>query len=222
MTRKRVIAQVLAALALGLLIARLKRATGVNATIDVESQRLAISLMLWIAFFGYWAFASRNQAPTQRSESVASTSIHQIALASALVLLFLEVPGLTGWFIPPRWHLAVPIGIAVQATSLLLAVWARRHLGRNWAAEVRIGEGHELVRSGPYRWVRHPIYTAMLGMFMGTAIASGQYHALLGIVILFIAYIRKTRLEEEILSRTFPTDYEAYRRSTWRLVPPVF
>jgi protein-S-isoprenylcysteine O-methyltransferase Ste14 len=62
----------------------------------------------------------------------------------------------------------------------------------------------------------------MLGMFLGTAIASGQYHALLGVAILFVAYIRKTRLEEEILSRTFPTDYDAYRRGTWRLVPPIF
>jgi protein-S-isoprenylcysteine O-methyltransferase Ste14 len=178
--------------------------------------------MLWIAFFVYWDIASRNQAPTERSESVGSTYLHQGLLGGALLLLFLQVPGLNGWFIPQRFHAAVAIGAVVQGAFLLLAVWARRHLGRNWAAEVRIGVDHELVRTGPYRWVRHPIYTAMLGMFTGTAIASSQYHALLGVALLFVAYIRKTRLEEEILSRTFPTDYDAYRRSTWRLIPPVY
>jgi len=60
---------------------------------------------------------------------------------------------------------------------------------------------HELVRTGPYRLLRHPIYTAMLGMFLGTAIASSQFHALLGLAILVVAYLRKTRLEDQILPR---------------------
>ncbi|HZS60332.1 MAG TPA: isoprenylcysteine carboxylmethyltransferase family protein [Gemmatimonadaceae bacterium] len=193
-----------------------------TSSATIETQRTRISLILWAAFFIIWSIAGRNSAPSQRSESWGSTYIHQTALIAALMLLFVQAPGLTGFFLPESFRPAVVIGVIVQCAFLLFAFWARWHLGRNWAAEVRIGEGHELVRTGPYRWVRHPIYTAMLGMFVGTAIASGQYHALLGVVILFVAYIRKTRLEEEILSRTFPTDYEAYRRSTWRLVPPVF
>jgi protein-S-isoprenylcysteine O-methyltransferase Ste14 len=87
---------------------------------------------------------------------------------------------------------------------------------------VRIGQGHQLVRTGPYRMLRHPIYTAMLGMFVGTAIASSQYHALLGVVILVLAYLRKTRLEENILRETFGAEWDAYQRQTWALVPPVF
>jgi protein-S-isoprenylcysteine O-methyltransferase Ste14 len=231
MTRKR-IGQIVAGIVVGILVTLIKLATGDRSSIfdmdfrhldfNVESQRLVFSLALWIAFFVYWGIASRNQAPTKQSESWGSTYFHQSVLGASLLLLYLQIPGLTSWYIPQRFHLAVWIGAIVQALSLLLAVWARRHLGRNWAAEVRIGVDHELVRTGPYRWVRHPIYTAMLGMFLGTAIASSQYHALLGVALLFVAYIRKTRLEEEILSRVFPTDYEAYRRSTWRLVPPVF
>jgi protein-S-isoprenylcysteine O-methyltransferase Ste14 len=231
MTRKR-IGQILAGLVAGILVTVIKLAMGDRSSIfdmdfrhldfNIESQRLVCSMLLWVAFFIYWGIASRNSAPTQRSESWGSTYFHQGVLGAALLLLFVQVPGLTGWYIPQTFHGAVAIGAIVQTLFLLLAVWARRHLGRNWAAEVRIGVDHELVRSGPYRWLRHPIYTAMLGMFLGTAIASSQYHALLGVAILFVAYIRKTRLEEEILSRTFPTDYEAYRRTTWRLVPPVF
>jgi protein-S-isoprenylcysteine O-methyltransferase Ste14 len=216
-TRAR-IGRILAVILILVLSSLAKRAAGYQSM----SSRLVPSLILWIVFFGYWAYASRNSAPTQRSESWGSTYLHQGALAVALLLLYLPIPGLNGWFIPERFQFAVVIGGIVQVLGLLLAVWARRHLGRNWAAEVRIGVDHELVRTGPYRWIRHPIYTAMLTMFLGTAIASSQYHALLGVAILFVAYIRKTRLEEEILSRTFPTDYDAYRRSTWRLVPPIF
>jgi protein-S-isoprenylcysteine O-methyltransferase Ste14 len=187
-----------------------------------NGRHLYVSIALWIAFALYWSFASRNSARTASGESTGSTVLHQLLLLAALFSLFWQIPGLNGWFLPRDWTATIAIGAVIQATFLALAVWARRHLGRNWAAEVRIGEGHELVRTGPYRWLRHPIYTAMLGMFVGTAIASSQYHALAGVGLLFVAYIRKTRLEEDILTRTFPADYEAYRRHTWRLVPPVF
>jgi protein-S-isoprenylcysteine O-methyltransferase Ste14 len=143
-------------------------------------------------------------------------------LGAALLLLILPVPGLTGWFLQWRLHFLVAAGAIVQAGFLLLAVWARRHLGRNWSAEVRIAVDHQLVRTGPYRLLRHPIYTAMLGMFLGTAIASSQYHALIGLAILVVAYLRKTRLEEQILRETFGADYDAYCRDTWALVPLLF
>lgn len=145
-----------------------------------------------------------------------------MTLNVALLLLFLPLPGLSGWFLPRRFHFLVTIGAILQAGCVALGVWARRHLGRNWSAEVRIDEGHELVRTGPYRMLRHPIYTAMLGMFAGTAIASSQYHALLGVAILIAAYLRKTRLEENILRQTFGSDWDAYRQETWALVPLVF
>jgi protein-S-isoprenylcysteine O-methyltransferase Ste14 len=70
--------------------------------------------------------------------------------------------------------------------------------------------------------LRHPIYTAMLGMFLGTAIASSQFHALIGLALLVVAYLRKTRLEDQILAQTFGADYDAYRRHTWALVPLLF
>jgi protein-S-isoprenylcysteine O-methyltransferase Ste14 len=197
-------------------------ATNHQALVALQMRRDLPCLLLFLAFSIYWAIAARNSAPTKNAEAVSSTVVHQSLLAVALVLVFYPVPGLTGWFIPEQFQAAVPIGVGIEAASIALAVWARRHLGRNWAAEVRIGEGHELVRSGPYRRLRHPIYTAMLGMFVGSAIASSQYHALLGVALLFVAYIRKTRLEEDILAQTFPADYASYRRGTWRLVPPLY
>jgi protein-S-isoprenylcysteine O-methyltransferase Ste14 len=189
---------------------------------DLESNRLAYSMLLWVIFSLYWAIASRNSAETSHSESSLSTVFHQVVLGGAMLLLFIPVPGLTGWFLPHNFHFLVAGGAMIQACFLLLAVWARRHLGRNWSAEVRIGVGHQLVRSGPYKFLRHPIYSAMLGMFLGTAIASSQYHALLGVAILILAYLRKSRLEDQILAQTFSREYEDYRRDTWALMPFVF
>jgi len=145
-----------------------------------------------------------------------------LSACAALLLLIVPVPGLNGWFLPAQFPFLVAVGAIIQAGFLLLAVWARRHLGHNWSAEVRIAVDHELVRTGPYRLLRHPIYTAMLGMFLGTAIASSQFHALLGLAALVIAYLRKTRLEDHILAQAFGADYNAYRRHTWALVPLLF
>jgi len=189
---------------------------------DVEFNRVIPAIVLWIIFSVYWTMESKNSAKNKESESKASTAIHQVILNVALLLLFIPVPGLRGWFLPQRVHFLVAAGAIVQAAFFLLAAWARRHLGRNWSTEVRIGEGHELVPTGPYRIMRHPIYTAMLGMFVGTAIASSQYHALLGVAILVVAYLRKTRLEENILQKAFGGEWDSYRRETWRLVPLVF
>lgn len=189
---------------------------------DVEWNRVWPALAIWFLFFLYWTIASRNSAPTASSESRMSTSIHQLALNAALVLLFWPAPGLAGWFLPQRFHGLVAAGLVIQAAFLALAVWSRLHLGHNWSAEVRIGENHQLVRTGPYRLLRHPIYTAMLGMFLGTAIASSQYHALLGLAILAVAYLRKTGLEEKILRQAFGAEYDDYRRDTWALVPLIF
>lgn len=183
--------------------------------------RIFVALLLWIGFFVYWGIAARNSAATKSSESKASSWLHQILLTVALLVLLIPVPGLTGWFLPQSQSLIVA-GAILQAAFILLAVWARRHLGRNWSSAVRIGEGHALVKTGPYRRLRHPIYTAMLGMFLATAIASGQYHALLGLAMLVIAYLRKAHREDQILGQTFGADYDAYRRGTWALVPFLY
>lgn len=189
---------------------------------SLEINRVIPAIVLWLIFSIYWTIASKNSAENKSSESKASTVFHQIVLNVALLLLFIPVPGLTSWFLPQRFHFLVAVGIIIQAGFFALAIWARQHLGRNWSAEVRIGEGHELVRTGPYRMLRHPIYTAMLGMFVGTAIASSQYHALVGVTILVLAYLRKTRLEEKIMRETFGAEWDSYQQNTWRLVPLLF
>ena len=180
-----------------------------------------LSVALWCVFSIYWSIASKDSAPTKSSESVWSRQLHLILVNAALILLVAPVRGLTHRFLPVS-EIFVVAGLAIQAAFILFAVWARRHLGSNWSGEVRIASGHQLVRSGPYRFIRHPIYTAVLGMYCGTAIVSGEIHAPIALVLVTLAYWRKIRLEEQALGETFGADFDAYRRDTWALVPPLY
>jgi len=191
-------------------------------TLSTLKSRLFPGVILFIFFTIYWSASARNSAPTKSSESKRSTIFHQVVMNSAYVILFWPIPGLRGWWLPANSPYLLPVGVVVEAAGIALAIWARRHLGRNWSAAVRIGEGHELVRSGPYRWLRHPIYTGVIFMVLGIAIASAQIHALLALAILFVAYIRKTGLEEDILEKQFGAAYDDYRKHSWRLIPLIF
>lgn len=176
---------------------------------------------LWLLFIVYWSAAAKNASPAKRSESLESRRIHQRLLNASLLLLFLPIPFLTGRYLPSGpWF--VPAGLVVQVAFALLAVWSRQHLGRNWSGAVTVAVDHQLVRSGPYRLLRHPIYTAMLGMSLGTAIVSGAFHALIGFALMAIAYGRKIPLEERFLSENFGAEYAGYRSESWALIPWVF
>jgi protein-S-isoprenylcysteine O-methyltransferase Ste14 len=179
---------------------------------------LWVSCGLWVGFIGYWNAAASNSAPTRSSESQGSRQLHQLLMYGALALAFVRVPGLGGRWLPTTYWLA-SIGLGIQVGSGFVAVWARHHLGRNWSGAITAKVDHQLVRTGPYRLVRHPIYSGMLGMFLGTAIVSGQLHGLLAVVIIAGAYWRKIRLEEHNLRNVFGAEYDEYRKRSRAIIP---
>jgi protein-S-isoprenylcysteine O-methyltransferase Ste14 len=181
---------------------------------------LSISAALWIGFMVYWSVAAGHTVPTKSRESRASRRVHEQLINAALLLVFIPIPGLDRRILPAGWWV-VAIGITIHLASFLLAVSARRHLGRFWSGEITQKVAHELIRSGPYRFVRHPIYTAILGMFVGTAIVSGDLHAFVAVAVCAFAYWRKIRLEEKNLTELFGATYDDYRRRTRALVPWV-
>jgi protein-S-isoprenylcysteine O-methyltransferase Ste14 len=185
------------------------------------SSPLWISAGLWIAMIVYWSKAARRIAPIRSSESAASRSRHQMLLYLGLLFLFLPFPW-TGARLLPDASWVAPAGIAIQVAFMALDVWALRCLGRNWSGAIAIKVDHELVRKGPYRLVRHPIYTAMLGMYLGTAVVSGEIHGLIGFLIAVAAYVRKMRIEERGLREAFGQVYDDYARDSWWLIPWVF
>lgn len=182
------------------------------------SLRMLLSAALWLAFLVYWSAVARTAAPAKTAESRESRRLHTTMLNGAILLLFIPVPGLRVRFLP-LLPLLVAAGLTLQAGAILLAVWARRHLGRNWSGAITETVDHQLVHSGPYRLVRHPIYSAMLGMTLGTTVVSGELHALLALVIMTVAYARKIPLEERHLRTVFGPAYDEYRRGTWAVLP---
>jgi protein-S-isoprenylcysteine O-methyltransferase Ste14 len=174
----------------------------------------------WAAFSLYWEAAAKDAAAAKSSESRASRGLHVFLANAALLLELAPIRGL-GRFLPlSSWIMAA--GLGVEAAGLILALWARRHLGRNWSGEIAIKVEHQLIRSGPYRRLRHPIYTGLLAMYAGSALVTGEWLAVAGFAMAGFAYARKIRLEEASLHVAFGAAYDAYRRKTWALVPGLF
>ena len=107
------------------------------------------------------------------------------------------------------------------AAGLGFAMWARVHLGRNWSGIVTVKEDHALVRTGPYRAVRHPIYTGLLLALIGTAMAIGQWRGVLAVIFMLIGFLWKIHVEEKRMCENFP-EYGDYRRETAALIPLLY
>jgi protein-S-isoprenylcysteine O-methyltransferase Ste14 len=180
--------------------------------------RMLVSAAIWIVMIVYWSISARNIRPVAKAEDAKISQRRQLLLNFAILMLFVPVPGLTRQFLAPT-RSAVATGFTVQAGSALFYFWTKQYLGRFWSSAVAIMKDHQLVRSGPYRVIRHPLYTGMLGMFAGTAIVSGQYHALIGAALGVAAYWGKIRIEERALSEAFGTEYDDYKRHSSALIP---
>ena len=185
-------------------------------------QRALLPLM-WAAWALYWWITSTNVKATARREPILSRWAHLGPMAIAAWLLLapqVALPGLDARFLAEA---AAPVAFAIGATltaaGLLFAVWARRHIGRNWSATVTLKEGHELVTSGPYALVRHPIYTGLLLAFMGSGFARGDLGGVVAVVLVLAALWRKLRMEERWMCEQFGEAYLAYRRRVAALVP---
>jgi len=178
---------------------------------------------LWIAWLAYWFVAARNAKQTRREESPLSRAGHVVPLGIAAWLLWADT--LPGHFLMQRMLPATPAtfwtGFVVTAFGLGFSISARRMLGRNWSGTVTVKQDHELIRSGPYRYVRHPIYTGLLIAFAGSAIARGEWRGLLAVAIVFAALWRKLRLEERWMIETFGDAYLRYRAEVRALIPFV-
>jgi protein-S-isoprenylcysteine O-methyltransferase Ste14 len=178
---------------------------------------------LWLAWGLYWLIAAADVKTTARSESAASQAAHLVPVVIAGILLAsrrLPMPFLYAQFIEPT-RATFFLGAGIVAGGLAFAIWARVILGRNWSGTVTLKQDHELIRNGPYRWVRHPIYTGLLLGFLGTAIALGQWRGVFAFPIVLMALWRKLRHEERWLGEIFGVDYAKYRSEVAALIPFV-
>jgi protein-S-isoprenylcysteine O-methyltransferase Ste14 len=182
---------------------------------------VTVSVIIWCLISIYWEKAAKTRSKASSQESRGSRRVHLVLVSAAQFLLFFRVPGLNGNWLPISL-IPVAAGLSIEVGGFLLAIWARRVLGRHWSGEITIKVDHELVRTGPYKHIRHPIYTALLMLYLGAAIVSGQWHALVGFALAVIAYLRKIGLEEANLRRAFPKEYDEYRQHTRALAPRIY
>jgi protein-S-isoprenylcysteine O-methyltransferase Ste14 len=193
-------------------------------------------LISWAAFLLVWGVGAFNVKRDIRGGGFVSLwyrhFLLRLVIAAVLVFVALRFPAGTvhharigpaifnsGVFEPPPtlgW-----VAAALTLLGIVFAIWARIHLGRNWSAAPAVKEKHELVVSGPYRFVRHPIYTGALLAVLGTAL-TGRLFAI-GILILFsVMVFRRIGKEETIMLALFPNDYPAYQARTKKLMPFVW
>jgi protein-S-isoprenylcysteine O-methyltransferase Ste14 len=178
---------------------------------------------LWLVFFALWMLAALRTKPTLERVSWRRALYYGIPAVLGYYLMFsrnLNIPWLQHWFVPRTPAVAI-IAIVITLAGLLFAVWARAYLGRNWSSAPMIKEHHQLIRGGPYRFVRHPIYTGILLAMAGTSLANGKVRGALGVLLVWIAWTIKSRMEEEFMVRNFGAEYEEYRRSTGALFPRI-
>jgi protein-S-isoprenylcysteine O-methyltransferase Ste14 len=176
---------------------------------------------VWILFLLYWQIKAAKTKSTQRLEPAASRILRVLIFVIAIAIL-LPIPIPLPWLYLQLWPVGLwPfwLGVAVTIPGLLFAVWAREHLGRNWSSSVTIKQDHELITSGPYGVVRHPIYTGILTGFLGMAIAISQVRGFIVFVLIFLAFWMKLRMEEQWMRSQFGETYASYARQTAALVP---
>lgn len=180
-----------------------------------------IARYLWLVFFLYWAISALRSKAAKKTESGAERLKRMIPLGVAYLLLFYNATHL-GWlnrrFLADSSATAV-LGVLLTAAGVAFAIWARWHLGANWSAIVSIREQHELIRSGPYRHVRHPIYTGMLLAMAGTALVLGEVRGLLAFAITLFTFYWKARTEEAWLMREFGERFKDHTSQTGMFLP---
>jgi protein-S-isoprenylcysteine O-methyltransferase Ste14 len=174
----------------------------------------------WVVFWIGWLVAAVTAKASRGS--LASFAALRIGVMILLIFFFLfrlnrdvgEHPGVSG-------PVLAGIGLAVWVAGLAIAVWARLYIGRNWGMPMTRRAEPELVTTGPYRLIRHPIYTGIILALVGTALAISPL-GLIAVAVLAVFFAFSATREERFLTEEFPSAYPPYKARTKMLIPFVF
>jgi protein-S-isoprenylcysteine O-methyltransferase Ste14 len=168
-----------------------------------------------------WGVTSppKPQDKTQQSQARGARWLH-LALAFFGTMVLVHAYPATSPAPPPGW---LVLGFAVQSVGIALAFWSRNYLAEFWRGTPAIREGHRLITTGPYRWVRHPIYTSFLFQCLGAWLAAQSWYSLAGLALIAGIYAYKAAIEERMLAAAFSAEHTAWcRRTPWQLVPLIY
>jgi protein-S-isoprenylcysteine O-methyltransferase Ste14 len=176
---------------------------------------------LWLVFLVVWLVAS-TQTKRKASSSVTPMAFRLLLIVLVALLvresLVSHAGGHVHGAILSGNRLAAVAGVALCAAGIAIAIWARLCIGQNWGMPMSLREGHELVTTGPYAFVRHPIYTGILLALAGTVLTVGHWS--IALFPLYLAYfIYAATMEERTMKEQFPAQYPVYARRTKMLLP---
>jgi protein-S-isoprenylcysteine O-methyltransferase Ste14 len=170
----------------------------------------------WLLFWAGWLAAA---AGVKTGRTRWGRQIGARVILIPLILALRRVPAFRGHALGEPWLDA--LGLAMFGSGLALAVWARMHLGRNWGTPMSEKSDPELITTGPYRWIRNPIYSGLILAMVGTALTVSLDW--LAVVVLVGGYfVYCAVMEQRYMTAQFPDTYPAYRDATKMLVPYVF
>jgi len=176
---------------------------------------------LWALFGVYWVIAALGSKRTKRRETVGQRLAYILPLLAAFFLLSKRwaARGWLGAHLLPASAGVEWFGAALAALGIAICFWARWHLGGNWSGTVTLKEGHELIGSGPYRAIRHPIYTGILLALLGTAVQIGQARSFIAVFVALGSFYFKARREESFLAEEFGERFTAHAQRTGMFLP---
>ncbi|MGD0571437.1 MAG: isoprenylcysteine carboxylmethyltransferase family protein [Sedimentisphaerales bacterium] len=182
--------------------------------------KLSFLTACWWLFILFWVISAFSAKPAKERQDWGGRLFTFAFLTVTFLLLAGKIPwrGINTRLWPDEWPLRLP-GYTFTLAGLVTLIWSRLSLGTNWSATVTFREGHELIERGPYRFVRHPMYSGILLMVAGTAIVLGNTSGLISLFICFLGHWWKLSAEEALLMKHFPDTYQLYRSRTRALIP---
>ena len=179
--------------------------------------------MVWAGWAAYWVIAARHTLTNRRTESLLTGASYRVLLVLGVILLAFPGHHLSpaNPFLWPQSVVTLAIGLCLAVTGVSIAGWARHHLGKYWSGRITLKVDHHVIQSGPYAFVRHPIYSGILLALLGTVISIGTVQSCIAIALMFASFVRKLTLEERWLCAHLGAEYDEYRRRVKALIPCI-
>lgn len=192
-----------------------------EVAIPTTQEAFELSSKIWLAWGILWLLMATWTKPSKRREFPWQRLEHIIPLLFGFTLIY-KHKFVWGWLasrVVSNGPAVAAIGLSLTAEGLIFAMWARIVLGGNWSGTVTIKSGHSLIRRGPYKWIRHPIYTGLLVSVVGTVLLQGEVRSFLGFAVILFALYRKAKREEKFLSEEFGDSFAEHARHTGMFLP---
>ncbi len=175
----------------------------------------------WIVFVICWIIGAIKTRATREKESFTSRSAVLLIEIVGYVLVFSGSTGIgfLGTRFIPRTMSSAALGVGFTWGGIGLAVWARYHLAEYWSARITIKEDHQLIRTGPYSHLRHPIYSGLVLATIGSALVIDEWRCVLGVCLVLTGYCFKARKEETMLTQQFGDAFREHQKRAGFLIP---